>query len=25
VLYAIFFSISHDKRSEALIIPEEAT
>ncbi len=25
VLYAIFFSISHDKRSEALVIPDEAT
>jgi nucleobase:cation symporter-1, NCS1 family len=24
-LYALFFSISHDKRSEALAIPEEAT
>jgi purine-cytosine permease-like protein len=24
-LYAIFFSISHDKRSEALVIPDEAT
>jgi NCS1 nucleoside transporter family len=24
VLYAIFFSISHDKRSEALVIPDEA-
>jgi nucleobase:cation symporter-1, NCS1 family len=25
VLYAIFFAISHDKRSEALVIPDEAT
>jgi nucleobase:cation symporter-1, NCS1 family len=25
VLYAIFFSISHEKRSEALVIPDEAT
>jgi purine-cytosine permease-like protein len=25
VLYAIFFSISRDRRSEALVIPEEAT
>jgi len=25
VLYAIFFSFSHDKRSEALVIPDEAT
>jgi len=25
ILYAIFFSISHDKRSEALVIPDEAT
>ncbi|MDQ6729087.1 MAG: cytosine permease [Actinomycetota bacterium] len=24
LLYAIFFSISHDKRSEALVIPDEA-
>jgi NCS1 family nucleobase:cation symporter-1 len=24
VLYAIFFSLSHDKRSEALVIPDEA-
>jgi purine-cytosine permease-like protein len=24
VLYAIFFSISHDKRAEALVIPDEA-
>jgi hypothetical protein len=25
VLYAIFFAISHDKRSEALAIPTEVT
>ena len=25
VLYAIFFAISHDKRSEVLVIPDEAT
>ncbi len=25
LLYAIFFSISHDKRSEALVIPDQAT
>jgi purine-cytosine permease-like protein len=25
VLYAIFFAIGHDKRSEALVIPEQAT
>jgi hypothetical protein len=25
VLYAIFFAIGHDKRSETLVIPEQAT
>jgi hypothetical protein len=24
-LYAVFFAMSHDRRSEALVIPDEAT